>query len=673
MANGISVQDSITALNGSVAADAINGGIAAVQITGTWVGTQQFQGTVDGSTWASIKAYAVADGALATSATANGLWLVPVAGFTQIRVYNSAFTSGTAVVTWCVSAGNQGLAGASLSVTADTEFPAAAVLADNTANPTTTLVGACLELWDGATWDRAPGNSTDGALVNLGTNNDVTVTSGTITVTQATGTNLHAVVDSGTITAVTAITNALPAGANAIGKLAANSGVDIGDVDVTSVSGNVTVVQATGTNLHAVVDSGVITTVTTVGAVTAITNALPTGANVIGAVTQSGTWNVTNVSGTVSLPTGAATAAKQPALGTAGSASADVLTVQGVASMTPLLSTLSGTNNITTVTTVTTVAAVTAISNALPAGTNLMGKVGLDQTTPGTTNAVALAQLGATTVSTGNGVAGAGCLRVSVASDNTAFTVNAAQSGTWNVGTVTTVTTVAAVTAISNALPAGTNLLGKVGLDQTTPGTTNAVSLAQIGANTVSTGNGTAGTGCQRVTIASDNTGFAVTATTAGDVASAATDSGNPVKIGGLAKTANPTAVTTGQRVNALFDKLGKQVVVEAIRDLKAVQQTTITSSTAETTIVTSVASTFLDLYGLIIANTSATGTTCTIKDATSGTTRAVIYVPPTDTRGFMLPVSAGIPQASAGNNWTLTSSASVASLQITALTVQNL
>jgi uncharacterized protein YfaP (DUF2135 family) len=33
------------------------------------------------------------------------------------------------------------------------------------------------------------------------------------------------------------------------------------------------------------------------------------------------------------LPTGAATAAKQPALGTAGSASTDVITIQGVASM----------------------------------------------------------------------------------------------------------------------------------------------------------------------------------------------------------------------------------------------------------------------------------------------------------------------------------------------------
>lgn len=42
------------------------------------------------------------------------------------------------------------------------------------------------------------------------------------------------------------------------------------------------------------------------------------------------------------LPSGAATAAKQPALGTAGGASADVLSVQGIASMTPLLVTPGG-------------------------------------------------------------------------------------------------------------------------------------------------------------------------------------------------------------------------------------------------------------------------------------------------------------------------------------------
>ena len=65
----------------------------------------------------------------------------------------------------------------SVAGTVDTELPAVAALADNTANPTAPAVGAFQELWDGATWDWAPGNSTDGALVNLGTNNDVTVAS----------------------------------------------------------------------------------------------------------------------------------------------------------------------------------------------------------------------------------------------------------------------------------------------------------------------------------------------------------------------------------------------------------------------------------------------------------------------------------------------------------------
>lgn len=52
-------------------------------------------------------------------------------------------------------------------------------------------------------------------------------------------------------TGAVTISAALPAGTNAIGKLAANSGVDIGDVDVASVSGNVTVIQGTATNLKA--------------------------------------------------------------------------------------------------------------------------------------------------------------------------------------------------------------------------------------------------------------------------------------------------------------------------------------------------------------------------------------------------------------------------------------
>lgn len=76
------------------------------------------------------------------------------------------------------------------------ELPAAASLTDNFANPTTTNIAAMNMVWDGSTWDRAPGTSADGTLVNLGANNDVTVT-GTVTASNAAGDVAHDSADSG--------------------------------------------------------------------------------------------------------------------------------------------------------------------------------------------------------------------------------------------------------------------------------------------------------------------------------------------------------------------------------------------------------------------------------------------------------------------------------------------
>jgi hypothetical protein len=66
------------------------------------------------------------------------------------------------------------------SVTVDSEFPAAATITDNFSNPSTTNVMSMGMVYDGSAWDRMLGDSTNGALVNLGSNNDVTVT-GTVT------------------------------------------------------------------------------------------------------------------------------------------------------------------------------------------------------------------------------------------------------------------------------------------------------------------------------------------------------------------------------------------------------------------------------------------------------------------------------------------------------------
>lgn len=158
------------------------------------------------------------------------------------------------------------------------------------------------------------------------------------------------------------IDTALPAGTNAIGKLSANSGVDIGDVDVTSISAGdntigrikltdgttVATVRELGTNdaLNVAMVDGSGNQVTSFGGGTQYTEA-DTDASITGtammwedtgdtlravsaakplpigdaggaitvdgtvAATQSGTWNITNISGTVSLPSGAATLVEQ--------------------------------------------------------------------------------------------------------------------------------------------------------------------------------------------------------------------------------------------------------------------------------------------------------------------------------------------------------------------------
>jgi len=54
--------------------------------------------------------------------------------------------------------------------------------------------------------------------------------------------------------------------------------------------------------------------------------------------------------------------------------------------------------------------------------------------TPSGTQDINLKQIAGNTTSTGNGIAGTGVQRVTIASDNTAFTVNAAQSGSWTTG-----------------------------------------------------------------------------------------------------------------------------------------------------------------------------------------------------------------------------------------------
>jgi hypothetical protein len=157
-----------------------------------------------------------------------------------------------------------------------------------------------------------------------------------------------------------------------------------------------------------------------------------------------------------------------------------------------------------------------------------------------------------------------------------------------------------------------------------------------------------------------------------GAIAAGAALTKAPVTTGGLAKTALPTAVDDADVVNAMHNKYGMAIVRAGLRELLGRQVTTITSSTAETTIVTADADELLDIYRLTIANTSATACVVTIKDATAGTTVWVWAVPAGQSVGFSGPLDAAEPQSAVNNNWTATCGTSVASIVITASYIKN-
>jgi len=102
---GTQYQGNLSADSGadSVLSVALNGpgdfGSASISISGTFVGTVQFEASGDGSTWDSIEASDLVGDAPVDSASAPGLWQLSVSALTNLRVRCSAFTSGVIAVT----------------------------------------------------------------------------------------------------------------------------------------------------------------------------------------------------------------------------------------------------------------------------------------------------------------------------------------------------------------------------------------------------------------------------------------------------------------------------------------------------------------------------------------------------------------------------------------------
>lgn len=97
---------------------------------------------------------------------------------------------------------------------------------------------------------------------------------------------------------------------------------------------------------------------------------------------------------------------------------------------------------------------------------------------------------------------------------------------------------------------------------------------------------------------------FSVIGTVQGDNSNAASDSGNPVKIGGKAASGFPSAVSAAQRVNAYFDLTGRQVNQAHLFDStgQSIESSTRTAGAANSTMRG------LAVRSLVTESTSVTG-----------------------------------------------------------------
>lgn len=360
--------------SGCVALSILNYAGLSIQVTGTWTGTLTFRASTDGVTFQALNCAASNSTSAVTSSSANGLWKCGVAGLRYAEVIFTSYSSGTAVVTMQASTAADGsgtsAAGSGSNAAAGATGSAVPASASYTGiNSGGTLVGL-------------PGDTTNGAFVNCKAGcaaaGDTTAAAANITSGSGNGSTFpNGPAPSGL---------ALAGDNGAAFQLAAGGTLVATITPQCSTDGGTTYFNAYFQDFF----SGALTTTQTIASGQAVTawqvlcpagsshaqlkataftsgSASFTGRSTVarwptfdlGAVSTSAPTYVNgqiaplslttagaarvDPSGVTSpisavslpLPSGASTSAKQPAFGTAGSASADVVSVQGIASMTP--------------------------------------------------------------------------------------------------------------------------------------------------------------------------------------------------------------------------------------------------------------------------------------------------------------------------------------------------
>lgn len=421
-------------------------GTLYAQITGTWSGTLFFEATVNGAVWFDISGTNTADlnGQIPNYTGANANFAFNAAGLAAIRirsiglgitgtaeiscggsysntiitaVHSTTFVSGSIID----SALPTGASTSALQTTGNTTLSTIngklQTLGQNTmANSMPVAIASnqsAIPASQSGTWTVQPGNTANTTAWKVDGSAVTQPISGSVTATQATGTNLHTVVDSGIITT---ITNVVHVDDNA-GSLTVDG------------TGNFTVVQATGSNLHTVIDSGTVTNLSQLGgtAISMNTGVRDAGTQRVTIATNDAV-PVTDNSGSLTVDNnGTFVVQATVSAGATNIAKAeDVLSADGDVGV-PTLAVRKATPANTSGTdgdyeflqiSAGRLWASATIDAALPTGANTIGALSANQTVNNN-------QIGGVGISTGNGVVGTGVQRVAIASDNTAFSVNA--------------------------------------------------------------------------------------------------------------------------------------------------------------------------------------------------------------------------------------------------------
>ena len=130
-------------------------------------------------------------------------------------------------------------------------------------------------------------------------------------------------------------------------------------------------------------------------------------------------------------------------------------------------------------------------------------------------------------------------------------------------------------------------------------------------------------------------------------------DSGNPQKIGGVARTANPTAVDNTDRVDASFDDVGRQLVWPfQVRDLIATARASLSTGTETTLLAGGGAGVFHDLLEITASNNSSAAQIVSIRDGTGGGVVRTITAEANKTVSLRFPVP--VVQNTAAAAWTV-------------------